>query len=179
MFMRFYLYILSFIICCMPALANSKMLRMDLKYGSVYIELYPSKAPMHVQRILDLVNDGFFDALSFHRVIDGFIAQTGDPNGDGTGRSKFPNLEPEFNDIKHVRGVVSMARASDPASANSQFFIMLGDAPHLDGNYTVFGKIIKGMEFVDMIKAGNRRENGKVDNPDIILAIKVVDSMSE
>ncbi|MDZ5762713.1 Peptidyl-prolyl cis-trans isomerase B [Candidatus Cyrtobacter comes] len=163
----------------MPVFANQKMIRIDLKYGSVYIELYPSKAPMHVQRIIDLANDGFYDGLYFHRVIDGFIAQTGDPKGDGTGRSKFPNLEPEFNDIKHVKGIVSMARASDPASANSQFFIMLGDAPHLDENYTVFGKVIKGMEFVEMIKIGDKKENGKVKNPDRILSMKVVDDFEE
>ncbi len=158
---------------------NKKMLRMDLKYGSVYIELDQDKAPMHVQRLIDLTDRDFYDGVPFHRVIEGFIAQTGDPTGTGTGKSDLPDLEPEFNDIKHVKGVVSMARSSDPASANSQFFFMLGDAPHLDGNYTAFGRVVRGMEFVEMIKVGNRLENGEVNDPDKIYSMSVVKKVGE
>ena len=149
-------------------------IQMDIKYGSVIIELYPSKAPKHVQRIKDLCDEKFYDGLKFHRVIDNFMVQTGDPNGDGTGGSAKGNLNAEFNDIAHKRGVISMARSADPNSANSQFFIMLNDALYLDGKYTAFGKVIKGMQFVDMIKKGNSKDNGKVINPDIILKMRVL-----
>jgi len=149
-------------------------IQMDIKYGSVIIELYPSKAPKHVQRIKDLCDEEFYDGLKFHRVIDNFMVQTGDPNGDGAGGSAKGNLNAEFNDIAHKRGVISMARSADPNSANSQFFIMLNDALYLDGKYTAFGKVIKGMQFVDMIKKGNSKDNGKVINPDIILKMRVL-----
>ncbi len=149
-------------------------IQMDIKYGSVIIELYPDKAPKHVQRIKDLCDEEFYDGLKFHRVIDNFMVQTGDPNGDGTGGSAKGNLNAEFNDIAHKRGVISMARSADPNSANSQFFIMLNDALYLDGKYTAFGKVIKGMQFVDMIKKGNSKDNGKVINPDIILKMRVL-----
>ncbi|MFV9927636.1 MAG: peptidylprolyl isomerase [Candidatus Midichloria sp.] len=146
---------------------NPKII-MQLKYGPVEIELYPNEAPKHVERILMLAKEGFYNGLKFHRVIDGFMVQTGDPKGDGTDGSNQPNLPAEFNAINHTRGIVSMARSIDPNSANSQFFIMLGDAKYLDYQYTAFGKVTKGMEFIDMIKKGDTKQNGKVENPDII-----------
>jgi len=155
---------------------NNPKIMMKLKYGNVEIELYPDKAPKHVERVLSLINKGFYNGLKFHRVIDGFMVQTGDPKGDGTGSSDEPNLVAEFNDIKHERGIISMARSNDPNSANSQFFIMLAEANHLDGQYTAFGKVIKGMEFIDMIKKGDQNQNGKVEEPDIIEDISVVDN---
>ena len=149
-------------------------IQIDTKYGAVTIELYTDKAPKHVQRIKDLCDEEFYDGLKFHRVIDNFMVQTGDPNGDGTGGSAKSNLNAEFNDIAHKRGVISMARSEDPNSANSQFFIMLSDELYLDGKYTAFGKVIKGMQFVDMIKKGNPEDNGKVMNPDKILKMRVL-----
>lgn len=152
---------------------NPNIIIMEIKYGTVIIELYPDKAPNHVARIKQLTNQGFYNGLPFHRVIADFMVQTGDPNGDGTGGSSLPNLKAEFNDIKHVRGVVSMARAADPNSANSQFFIMLGDAPSLDGQYSAFGRVISGMEYVDKIKKGDPYNNGIVVDPDVIISMKV------
>lgn len=152
---------------------NPKLL-MKLKYGDVEIELYPDKAPKHVERILLLTNKGFYNGLKFHRVIDGFMAQTGDPKGDGTSSSNEPNLAAEFNELSHTRGVISMARSTDLNSANSQFFIMLGDGTYLDHQYTAFGKVIKGMEFIDMIKKGDPTKDGKVVNPDIIESMSVI-----
>lgn len=152
---------------------NPNIVIMEIKYGTVIIELYPNKAPNHVARIKQLTNQGFYNGLPFHRVIADFMVQTGDPNGDGTGGSSLPNLKAEFNDIKHVRGVVSMARAADPNSANSQFFIMLGDAPSLDGQYSAFGRVISGMEYVDKIKKGDPYNNGIVSDPDVIISMKV------
>ncbi len=147
-------------------------LYLDLKDGRVVIEMYPDKAPNHVNRIKKLVRQGFYDGIVFHRVIEGFMAQTGDPTGTGTGGSG-QNLNAEFNDVAHTRGVVSMARAMDPNSADSQFFIMFADAPHLDGQYTPWGKVTDGMKYVDMIKKGNRYQNGTVDAPDKIIKFSV------
>lgn len=147
-------------------------LYLDLKYGRVVIEMRPDLAPHHVARIKELVRQGFYDGLKFHRVIDGFMVQTGDPLGNGTGGSG-KNLKAEFSNEHHVRGTVSMARANNPDSADSQFFIMLGDAPYLDGQYTIWGKVTSGMEFVDMIKKGDRANNGMVDDPDTIVDMKV------
>jgi peptidylprolyl isomerase len=146
----------------------------QLKDGEVKIELYADKAPKHVERIKELANRGFYNGVVFHRVIDGFMAQTGDPTGTGMGGSELADLPAEFNDIKHVRGVVSMARSANPDSANSQFFIMFADAPHLDGQYTAFGKVVSGMEFVDKIKKGNPY-SGQVDNPDKIIKMTVAE----
>ncbi len=142
---------------------------LDLEFGQVLIELYPQYAPKHVQRIKDLTSEGFYDGLAFHRVIENFMAQTGDPQGSGAGKSSKPDLMAEFNEVKHERGIVSMARAMDLNSANSQFFIMLADAPHLDNQYTAFGKVISGMEYVDKIKKGNPNNNGLVENPTRII----------
>jgi cyclophilin family peptidyl-prolyl cis-trans isomerase len=129
-------------------------LHIDLPNGRVVIELRPDLAPGHVARIKELAREGFYDGTPFHRVIDGFMAQGGDPTGTGTGGSKKPNLKAEFSKEPHVRGVCSMARASDPNSANSQFFICFGDARFLDNNYTVWGKVVSGMELVDKLKRG-------------------------
>jgi len=156
---------------------------LKLKDGDVEIKLFPEAAPNHVERIKKLANNGSYDNVVFHRVIDGFMAQTGDVqfgnssssnfdlNRAGTGGSNFPDLNAEFNDIPHEKGTLSMARSSDPNSANSQFFICLDNAPHLDRNYTVFGKVIKGMEFVENIKRGNG-PNGSVSDPDKIITFK-------
>lgn len=153
-------------------------LYMDLVYGRVVIELLPDVAPNHVARIKELTRQGFYDGLKFHRVIDGFMAQTGDPLGNGTGGSG-QKLKAEFNATPHVRGTVSMARASDPNSADSQFFICFDDATFLDGQYTVFGKVVEGMEYVDMIKKGNPQMNGTVQNPDVIVKMQVAADVKE
>ena len=145
---------------------------LKLKDGVVVIELLSNEAPKHVEQIKRLVRQGFYDNITFHRVIDGFMAQTGDPKGNGTGGSG-KNIPAEFNKIPHKRGIVSMARAQDPNSADSQFFIVLKDSPFLDGQYTVFGRVISGMEFVDNIKKGNPSQNGTVLNPDKIISMAI------
>ena len=147
-------------------------LYLNLDYGLVIIEMYPEIAPNHVKRIKELARQGFYDGLKFHRVIPGFMAQTGDPLGNGTGGSG-KNLKQEFSDFAHERGVASMARASDPNSADSQFFIMLDNAPHLNGQYTVWGKVVSGMEYIDQIKQGTMQNNGLVHKPDIIVKLQV------
>lgn len=148
------------------------ILYIDTKYGRVVIELLPQIAPQHVERIKTLARQKFYDGIVFHRVIDGFMAQTGDPTGTGMGGSKLPDLRAEFSDEPHIRGAVSMARASDPNSGNSQFFIVTKDSRFLDGQYTVWGRVIKGMEFVDQIKKGAGRD-GKVPNPDVMIKVRV------
>ncbi len=145
-----------------------------LKYGDVVIELFPEIAPKHVARVKELAREGFYDGVKFHRVIEGFMVQTGDPTGTGMGGSSKPNLQAEFNGIKHERGVISMARSSEKNSANSQFFIMLGNANYLDGNYTAFGKVISGMEFIDKIKKGDPNNNGMVKEPDVMEKVQVL-----
>jgi len=156
---------------------------LKLKDGDVKIELFPDVAPKHVERIKTLANEGKYNNVVFHRVIDGFMAQTGDvqfgnSSSDtfdlrraGTGSSNLPDLKQEFSDIPHEKGTLSMARSSPPNSANSQFFICLESAPHLDRNYTVFGKVIEGMEHVDKIKKGDS-STGSVDEPDKIINFK-------
>ncbi len=145
---------------------------LDLEYGRVVIELFPNLAPNHVRRIKELSRDGFYDGIVFHRVIAGFMAQTGDPTGTGTGGSDLPDLRSEFSDEPHIRGAVSMARATNPNSANSQFFIVTDDSRFLDSQYTVWGRVVKGMEFVDRIKKGDDR-SGMVNNPDRIIKMRV------
>ena len=131
--------------------------------GDVVIKLRPDLAPNHVQRITDLASSGFYDNVAFHRVIPGFMAQSGDPTGRGTGGSDLPNLKAEFNPAPHVRGAVSMARTNDPDSANSQFFICFDDATFLDGQYTLWGEVESGMEHVDALPAGEPPANpGKI-----------------
>ena len=141
---------------------------METTQGKVVIALRPDLAPKHVERIKTLAREGFYDGIVFHRVIEGFMAQTGCPQGTGTGGSKYPNLPAEFNAEKHVRGVCSMARSQNPNSANSQFFICFDDATFLDKQYTAWGKVIEGMENVDKIKRGE-----PVQNPDKIKSLKV------
>lgn len=148
-------------------------LYLDLDYGRVVIEMLPDVAPNHVKRIKELTRKGFYNGIKFHRVIDGFMAQTGDPTGTGMGGSG-QKLKAEFNDTPHSRGAVSMARASDPDSADSQFFICFKDANFLDGNYTVWGKVVEGMEYVDMIKRGEPPVN-----PDIIVKMQVAADVKE
>lgn len=131
------------------------MLKIETAYGSIEIELYSQDAPKTVARISELAGKGFYDGLTFHRVVSGFVAQGGDPRGDGTGGSGM-NLPAEFNARKHEDGTLAMARATDPNSADSQFYISLGRHPHLDGNYTVFGKVTQGMEAVKKIKQGDK-----------------------
>ena len=177
------LFILFFSLINSNLLAKENVMILKLKDGIVEIELYPDKAPNHVKRFQDLANQGKYDNVVFHRVIDGFMAQTGDVkfgnssspefniNLAGTGGSDLPNLKAEFSDIAHVRGILSAARSADPNSANSQFFICFESAPHLDRQYSVFGKVVKGMEFVDLIKKGDPN-SGSVKDPDKILSLK-------
>ncbi|MEL7049931.1 MAG: peptidylprolyl isomerase [Pseudomonadota bacterium] len=143
-------------------------LLIETTQGPVVIEMRPDLAPQHVERIKKLVREGFYDGIVFHRVIEGFMAQTGCPKGSGTGSSDYPNLPAEFNAEPHVRGVCSMARATPPNSANSQFFICFDDAGFLDRQYTVWGKVIDGMDNVDKIKRGE-----PVQNPDKMVSVKV------
>jgi peptidylprolyl isomerase len=149
---------------------------MTLKNGKVVIRLRPDWAPKHVAQIETLVKRGFYDGLTFHRVIPGFMAQTGDPKGTGEGGSDLPNLPAEFNKTHFKRGILGMARTSDPNSANSQFFIMFGDGGFLDGQYTAFGEVVSGMDVVDKIKAGTEADNGQVANPDKIITMKMAGS---
>jgi peptidylprolyl isomerase len=153
-------------------------LYLDLKDGRVTIEMYPESAPNHVARIKELVKEGFYDGLKFHRVIDGFMAQTGDPLGNGTGGSG-KNLKAEFNDRMHVRGTLSMARSANPDSADSQFFIMFDNSPHLDGQYTVWGQVIDGIDHVMEIKRGSQYNNGSVDNPDTIIKMQTAEDAAK
>ena len=157
---------------------------LKLKDGDVKIELFQDTAPKHVERIKKLADDGSYDGVVFHRVIDGFMAQTGDVNFGNTnsknfdlnragmGGSDLPDLKSEFNNLPHERGTLSMARSSDPNSANSQFFICFKPAPFLDRQYTVFGKVLEGMEYVDNIKKGDSQNNGAVTDPDKIISFK-------
>ena len=147
-------------------------LYLDTVYGRVVIAMRPDLAPNHVKQIKELTRKGFYDGVPFHRVIEGFMAQTGDPTGTGTGGSGH-KLKAEFSHEKHLRGVVSMARSSDPDSADSQFFIVFAPAPALDGKYTVWGEVESGMEFVDKIKKGEQARNGSVTNPDKIVKMQV------
>ena len=154
------------------AASPENTLYLDLKDGRVIIELRPDLAPKHVARVKKLVKEGFYDGLTFHRVISGFMAQTGDPKGDGTGSSKYPDLPAEFSKASFKRGTVGAARGGNPNSANSQFFICFEAAPHLDGQYTVWGQVVEGMPFVDGIKKG-QGANGKVVNPDKIIKMQL------
>ena len=180
---KYFLIIILFFLIPNNIIAKENTMILKLKDGDVEIELFEDKAPKHVERIKKLANEGKYDNVVFHRVIDGFMAQTGDVrfgnsssdqfNLDraGMGGSDLPDLPSEFSDIPHLRGTLSMARSSDPNSANSQFFICFDDAPHLDRNYTVFGKVTKGMEYVDKIKRG-AGPNGSVTDPDKIISFK-------
>lgn len=146
---------------------------LDTKDGRVVIRLRPDLAPKHVAQIKALVKRGFYDGTVFHRVIPGFMAQGGDPTGTGTGGSNLPNIPSEFTVEPFKRGTLGMARAADPNSANSQFFIMFGDGSFLNGQYTVFGEVVQGMDVVDKIKKGDANNNGKVTNPDKIVRMQL------
>ena len=146
---------------------------LDLKQGRVVIELLPDVAPLHVARIKQLAREGFYDNTPFHRVIEGFMAQGGDPTGTGMGGSKLPNLPPEFSQRHFVRGVCGMARSNAPDSANSQFFIMFAPAPSLDGKYTIWGQVVRGMEYVDQIKRGTGPNGQVVGDPERIIHMRV------
>ena len=148
---------------------KSNMVYLDTKDGRITIQLRPDLAPKHVAQIKALTKQGFYDGIVFHRVIAGFMAQTGDPTGTGAGGSSLPNIPAEFSKEPFKRGVVGMARSSSPDSANSQFFVMLNDYPSLDGNYTVVGKVTSGLDIVDKIKKGDQSDNGKVAAPDKIV----------
>ncbi len=183
MIKKFNLVILFILILTNSLIAKENIMILKLKDGDVKIEMFPDAAPNHVKRITELANSGKYDNVVFHRVIDGFMAQTGDVkfgnssssdfdlNRSGMGGSDLPDLKEEFNNLPHDRGTVSMARSSDPNSANSQFFICFAPAPFLDRQYTVFGKVIEGMEFVDKIKKGEG-QNGSVTDPDKIISFK-------
>ena len=177
----FFIILLSLFINQVEAKENTMILK--LKDGDVVIELFNKVAPNHVERFKKLADEKKYDGVVFHRVIDGFMAQSGDvkfgnSNGPdfnlslaGTGGSDLPNVKAEFTDIAHTRGVLSAARSADPDSANSQFFICFDSAPHLDRQYSAFGKVLKGMEFIDMIKKGDPN-SGSVPNPDKIISLK-------
>ena len=177
-------FLILFFILTNNIIAEENIMILKLKDGDVKIELFEEKAPNHVKRIKTLAESGLYDGVVFHRVIDGFMAQTGDvkygnpSNKDydlrraGMGGSDMPDLKEEFNDLPHQRGTLSMARSQDPNSANSQFFICFKEASFLDRQYTVFGRVIEGMEFVDMIKLGDQNNNGSVDDPDKIISFK-------
>ena len=176
--------LIIFLFTINQSLTEENIMILKLKDGDVKIELFEDVAPNHVKRIKDLANSGKYDNVVFHRVIDGFMAQTGDvkfgnsSSSDfnlrmaGMGGSDLPDLKQEFNNLPHDRGTLSMARSQDPNSANSQFFICFKPAPFLDNQYTVFGKVIEGMDFVDKIKRGDENNNGAVTDPDKIISFK-------
>ena len=180
----FKFFVVFFFIFNNNANSMENIMILKLKDGDVKIELFDDVAPNHVKRIKELANEGKYDNVVFHRVIDGFMAQTGDvkfgksSNKDfdlrraGMGGSNLPDLKSEFNELPHIKGTLSMARSADPNSANSQFFICFEPAPFLDRQYTVFGKVIEGMEFVDKIKRGDSNNNGAVSDPDKIISFR-------
>lgn len=149
-------------------------LEIQLKDGTVVVELLPDVAPLHVARLKELARQGFYDGIKFHRVIDGFMAQTGDPQGNGTGGSNLPDLQAEFSSVPFERGTLGMARSQNPNSANSQFFIMFAEGSFLNGQYTVFGQVRSGMEFVDNIKKGAGQNGTSFSGePDVMISVKV------
>jgi peptidylprolyl isomerase len=154
------------------AASDENIMLLQLKDGIVEVEMLPDLAPNHVARIKELISQEFYDGLEFHRVIEGFMAQTGDPNGNGTGGTG-KKINAEFSNESHLRGTVSMARSQNPNSADSQFFIVLKDSSFLDGNYTVWGRVINGMELIDNIKKGDENLNGKVVSPDAIITMRM------
>ena len=176
--------LILFFLITNQSIAEENIMILKLKDGDVKIELFQDVAPNHVKRIKELADNGKYDNVVFHRVIDGFMAQTGDVKFGNSGSSDYdlrragmggsdlPDLKQEFSSLPHDRGTLSMARSSDPDSANSQFFICFKPAPFLDRQYTVFGKVLEGMEFVDMIKRGDENNNGSVSDPDKIISFK-------
>ncbi len=156
-----------------PAQNLKDTIYLDTKDGRIVIQLRPDLAPKHVAQIETLTKRGFYDGIVFHRVIDGFMAQTGDPTGTGMGHSDLPNIKAEFSSEPFTRGTVGMARAQDPDSANSQFFITFADASFLNNQYTVVGKVVSGMDVVDKIKKGSKEDNGSVTDPDKIVKMQM------
>jgi peptidylprolyl isomerase len=174
--LRLILALCAFAALSLPAAAQNAgdTITLDTNKGAIKIQLRPDLAPKHAERLKQLTQEGFYNGVPFHRVIDGFMAQTGDPTGTGTGGSKYPDLPAEFTTKeKFVRGTVGMARAQSPNSANSQFFIMFAPAPFLDGKYTIIGNVTSGMDVVDKIKKGPSEANGQVDGPDKIVKAKL------
>ncbi|MDA9156642.1 peptidylprolyl isomerase [Candidatus Pelagibacter sp.] len=177
-------FLILFFILTNNIIAEENIMILKLKDGDIKIELFEDVAPNHVKRIKQLAKDGKYDGVVFHRVIDGFMAQTGDvqfgnSSNDqfdlkraGMGGSDLPDLKEEFSDLPHERGTLSMARSQDPNSANSQFFICFKEASFLDRQYTVFGRVIEGMDIIDKIKRGDQNNNGSVSNPDKIISFK-------
>ena len=166
-------FLMSFSVVLAGEMDMENTLYLQLKDGRVVIQMFPDKAPKHVARIKELARAHFYDGLLFHRVIEGFMAQAGDPTGTGAGGSDKPNLPAEFSGLSHTRGTVSMARrGNDVNSANSQFFIVFKDSDFLDGQYTIWGRVVEGMELVDKIKRG-AGQSGMVENPDNILTLQV------
>ena len=165
------------LMAAVPALAQTadleNTLYIDLKDGRVTVRLRPDIAPLHVAQIKTLAKQHFYDGIVFHRVIAGFMAQTGDPTGTGMGGSKLPNIKAEFTQTPFRRGTLGMARSQLPDSANSQFFICFGDASFLNGQYTVFGEVVSGMDLVDKIKKGDQAQNGSVRDPDKMLKVRL------
>jgi cyclophilin family peptidyl-prolyl cis-trans isomerase len=169
--------------CAIPAIAQPRLpagvdpqntILIDTPHGRIVIKLRTDLAPKHAERLKTLAREKYYDNVPFHRVIGGFMAQTGDgQNFNGTGGSKYPNLPAEFSKVPFKRGIVGMARASSPDSANSQFFIMFGEAPSLNGQYTVIGEVVSGMDVVDKIKKGSEAQNGSVSNPDRMTRVQV------
>ena len=180
---NFYFFLFFFVFIINNLYSEENIMILKLKNGEVKIELFPDVAPNHVKRFKTLANSNKYDGVVFHRVIDGFMAQTGDVeygnstnakfdlNRAGTGSSDLPDLKSEFSELPHEKGTLSMARSSNPNSANSQFFICFESSPHLDRQYTIFGKVVSGIEFVDSIKRGEG-SSGSVSNPDIIISLK-------
>jgi peptidylprolyl isomerase len=158
------------------AMADENTVVMETSQGRVVIQLRPDLAPKHAEQIKTLVKQGFYDGIVFHRVIEGFMAQAGDPTGTGSGGSNLPDIPAEFTQTPFVRGVVGMARTPDPNSANSQFFIMFDAAPNLDGEYTVIGEVTEGMDVVDKLKKGDPNSGGMVDQPDKIIKMQMQDA---
>ena len=176
------LALLIALVCAAPAFAQTlppgvdpqNAILIDTKHGRIVIKLRPDIAPKHAERIKLLVREKFYDNVPFHRVIDGFMAQTGDGQfGNGTGGSKHPQLQAEFSNVPYKRGIVGMARTSNPNSANSQFFIMFAENPGLNGQYTVIGEVVAGMAVVDKIKKGSSANNGAVTDPDRMIKVQV------
>ena len=159
---------------------SQNIVYMKLKDGDVVIELFPDLAPIHVKRIKELVRAGFYNGKPFHRVIDGFMAQVGEVSpSDKVDSSLTGNIKAEFSNKSHKRGILSMARASDPDSASTQFFIVFKDSPFLDQNYTIFGKVLSGLEVVDKIKKGETSRNGAVENPDKIISMAIASDVEK
>ena len=171
-------FIFALVAAIAPAYAQGKAdpqntLVIEVKGGPVVIRLRPDLAPKHVERVKQLAREGFYNNVKFHRVIAGFMAQTGDPTGTGTGKSKYPNLPAEFTQTSFTRGTVGAARSGDPNSANSQFFICFAPAAHLNGQYTVWGQVVEGMEHIDALKKG-APGSGEVQNPDVMQKVYIL-----